>query len=421
MDRPHGKLPLSRAKPRPSAVFVVAPSKRSTAPTVHPPSSVPSAQTLPLATNRVGVTSDDPLPGGTSIPGASPSTRLPPPGYDVFPEGETDPRREAKRWCFTLNNPVQTDCHSEEHPIDPSLYEYLIVANETASTGTPHYQGFIIWNEKKRLSWIIKNVFVSPETGKGRASWFICGGNISQNITYCKKGEQPKEEWLRLKDKGPNYGLNAKFVEFGEPPKEGRGEGKKNRDNIFAEALALGTAAAALKHLSENAPRDYTIQRHSISRNLTEHFKPVVEYKPLYSLEEFCHVPLHFSDKHATLVWGGSGLGKTAFVKAHFKNPLFVTHIDNLKSFQAHTHDGIIFDDLSFRHMPPETVIHLLETDNEASIHVRYGTAHIPARVVKVFTHNTANPFYAETVNEDQQKAIERRFKAFHVCNKLFK
>nr|UBJ25934.1 putative replication-associated protein [Red panda feces-associated crucivirus] len=333
---------------------------------------------------------------------------------------ETNNRREGKRWCFTLNNPAPTDTFNDEHPIDPTLYDYLLCAKETSSTGTPHLQGFIIFNQKRRLSWITSNVFVSTITGKGRASWALCSGTPTENIIYCKKGEQTKEEWLKLKDKGPNYGLNADFVEFGEPPNQGNS--KTNSKTFYAEALAKGSVSEALLHLAEFAPRDYALQRQNLVRNFTEHFKPVVLYKPLYPLEDFCHPPLHFSDKHATLVWGDTNLGKTAFVKAHFKNPCFVTHMDNLKSFDRHLHDSIIFDDMSFRHMPAETVIHLLDTDNDASIHIRYGVAFIPARVVKVFTHNTPNPFYnEETVLESHKKAIDRRFKTLHVANKLYK
>jgi len=334
---------------------------------------------------------------------------------------ETSARREAKRWCFTLNNPAPTDTFSDTDAIDPSIYEYLICAKEKAATGTPHLQGFICFKDKKRLSWIVKNIFVSSITRKGRGSWFICAGSVQENIDYCKKGEQSKEEWRKLKTKGPNYGLNADFVEFGTPPAQGRGEGRTNRDEVFREALSLGSTDAALTFLSQTASRDYCMQRHSLQRNLSEHFKPPPVYQPLYSLADFIHIPLQFSDKHATLVWGGSGFGKTAFVKAHFKNPLFLTHIDRLKDFKQHHHDCIIFDDMSFRHMPPETVIHLLECDNDSDIHIRYGTAHVPARVVKIFTHNTPNPFYNETINEDQQKAIDRRFKRFHVANKLYK
>lgn len=421
MDRPHGKLPLTRAFSKPSSMSVAPSRKRNPAPAVHPPPPVPPSQTPVLATDRVGDASDDSLENRTCLRESSPVSRIPPPGYDAFPQGETGSRREAKRWCFTLNNPVQTDCYSEEYPIDPSLLDYLLVANETASTGTPHYQGFVVFKEKKRLSWIIKNIFVSPETGKGRASWFICGGTVEDNIIYCKKGEQPKEEWLRLKNKGPNYGLNANYVEFGEPPSEGRGKGKKNQNTVYAEAFALPTADEALKHLAENAPRDYALQRHNLEKNIHQHYLPKEMYKPKYALSDFNHPGVLFGANLATLVWGPSNVGKTAFVKAHFVNPLFCTHIDALKNFKRFEHDAIIFDDMSFMHMPPETVIHILETDNPASIHCRHRTAEIPAGVVKVFTSNLQNPFYdINKVPECQQEAINRRFKRFHVSAPLF-
>lgn len=324
---------------------------------------------------------------------------------DSADPAETNNRREAKRWCFTLNNPTEDDfppSYEETQEVVPSEYfDYLLVGNEVCpTTGTPHLQGFICFKEKRRLSWIISNLFVSRKTGKGRASWRVCKGTVAQNITYCKK--------------------DGNFAEYGEPPKEGRGEGKASRDAVFGAALATGNVDSAMLYLAENAARDYCMQRQNLQRNFAVHFTPKVEYKPLYPLDSFNHIPLQFSNQHATLVWGETNCGKTAFVKAHFKNPLFCTHVDDLKEFKNAEHDAIIFDDMSFRHMPAETVIHLLETDNPASIHVRYGVVKIPPRVVKVFTHNTPNPFYAETVLEQHQKAIDRRFKRFHVGNKLY-
>lgn len=347
---------------------------------------------------------------------------------DVEPEDldleEKNPRRQAKRWCFTLNNPTEDDFpanYEETKEVVPSEYfDYLLVGNEVAASGTPHLQGFICFKEKRRLSWIIANMFVSKTTGKGRASWRICNGSVQENIDYCKKGDQSKAEWLQFKTKGPNYGINAQVAEYGEPPAEGRGQARVSRDAVFGAALATGSVDAAMVYLAEHSARDYCLQRQNLQRNFAVHFTPKLEYKPLYPLESFNHVPLSFSNNHATLVWGETNCGKTAFVKAHFKNPLFCTHVDDLKEFKNSEHDAIIFDDMSFRHMPAETVIHLLETDNPSSIHVRYGVVKIPPRVVKVFTHNTPNPFYAETVLEQHQKAIDRRFKRFHVMNKLF-
>lgn len=344
-----------------------------------------------------------------------------PPGYEQGFAYESNNRREGKRWCFTLNNPVDTDMYSSEYAINPEHYSYLIAARETGVKGTPHIQGFIVFKEKRRLSWIIKNIFVSSVTQKGRASWFLCGGSVEENIIYCKKGEQPKDEWNRLKAAGPNYGLNADFIEIGEPPSEGRGKGKKSKDEAYTEAFTKPTAEECLKFLSESAPRDYALQRHNLEKNIYQHYLPRESYKPKYSLADFNHPGLHFPNNMATLVWGPSNVGKTAFVKAHFINPLFCTHIDKLKEYKRYEHDAIIFDDMSFHHMPPETVIHLLETDNSASIHCRHRVAEIPAGVIKVFTHNTSNPFYDfNKVPEVQQEAINRRFKKMHVEHPLF-
>lgn len=344
-----------------------------------------------------------------------------PPGYEAGFAYESNPRREGKLWCFTLNNPCPEDMFTSEYAINPDFYTYLIAAREKGKNGTPHLQGFIRFKEKKRLSWITHNVFVSTKTGKGRASWFLCGGTAEQNIVYCKKGEQSKEEWLKFKEKGPNYGLNADFIEIGDVPSEGRGKGKKNQNQVYAEAFALPSADEALKHLAENAPRDYALQRHNLEKNIYQHYLPKEVYKPKYSLADFNHPGVLFGSSLATLVWGPSNLGKTAFVKAHFLNPLFCTHIDALKSFKKYEHDAIIFDDMSFMHMPPETVIHILETDSPASIHCRHRTAEIPAGVVKVFTSNLQNPFYdPNKVPEAQQEAINRRFKRLHVTTPLF-
>lgn len=51
-------------------------------------------------------------------------------------------------------------------------------------------------------------------------------------------------------------------------------------------------------------------------------------------------------------------------------------------------HKSIIFDDVDFNHYPRTAQIHLCDFDNARDIHVRYGTAHIPAGIAKVFTCN---------------------------------
>lgn len=333
-------------------------------------------------------------------------------GEPVLPtvhKPSTPHRPEAKRWCFTLNNPVLGDVFSVDHAIDPELYDYLVCGNERGEAGNHHLQGFVCFKNKMRLT-AVKKVFE-------RAHWEISKAkDLLRASNYCKKGEQSHEEWERLHEEGPNFGLNADFVEFGTLPVYGGAKA----NGAFQQALAAENADAALLIIAQQKARDYCLNRSQIEKNLKAHFHVPTIYKPRYTLDQFCHPPLCFSDKHATLVWGDTNLGKTAFVKAHFKNPLFIRHMDRLKELKLE-HDAIIFDDMSFQHLPISTVIYLLDCDDAADIHVRYGVATIPANTVKVFTHNTSNPFYSATADASQIQAVERRYKSFHVGNKLFK
>lgn len=90
------------------------------------------------------------------------------------------------------------------------------------------------------------------------------------------------------------------------------------------------------------------------------------------------------------LIIGEAGIGKTTWAKQMMPRPiLFVSHMDDLRKFKPNFHKSILFDDVKINHMPETAQIHLVDTENPRSIHVRYGTVRIPARTPKVFTCNT--------------------------------
>lgn len=104
----------------------------------------------------------------------------------------------------------------------------------------------------------------------------------------------------------------------------------------------------------------------------------------------------------STWISGPSGIGKTTWAKAYCQLPaLWVTHMDDLRLFRAGFHKSIIFDDMSFCHMPRESQIAIADTQQSRSIHIRYGVARIPAGIQKIFTSNV------EIFQEDE--AIKRR------------
>jgi len=92
---------------------------------------------------------------------------------------------------------------------------------------------------------------------------------------------------------------------------------------------------------------------------------------------------------HSLVLYGESGCGKTNWAKWHMPLPsLFISHLDSLRDFDAGFHKSIIFDDLSFMHLPRESQIHIVDTYDPRSIHCRYRVANIPAGIPKVFSAN---------------------------------
>lgn len=105
---------------------------------------------------------------------------------------------------------------------------------------------------------------------------------------------------------------------------------------------------------------------------------------------------------------GPSGVGKTSWAKRKSAKPaLWVRHIDVLRSFRPKYHRSIVFDDMSFLHMPREAQIHIVDQTDEAHVHCRYGHAVIPANTQKIFTANN-HPF-------SDDPAINRRINVINI------
>lgn len=115
-------------------------------------------------------------------------------------------------------------------------------------------------------------------------------------------------------------------------------------------------------------------------------------------------------DIHKVIILNGpSGCGKTTWAKLHMPKPsLFVSHIDQLKSFRAGFHKSIIFDDIDVNHWPRHSQIHLTDFDNTRAIHCRYATANIPSGIFKCFTCNVL------PLNTSDE-AIRRRVKIYNI------
>lgn len=155
------------------------------------------------------------------------------------------------------------------------------------------------------------------------------------------------------------------------------------------ELCKQGRMEEALTTL-EAAPgpsRDLFLHRESVVRALRQYLPSTSAPRNLRALETFGTLP-PWNKTSALIISGPSGSGKSSLAKALIPQALFLSHLDRLRDFNPRLHSGLIFDDMSFSHIPREAQIHLLDFDDDREIQIRYVIAHIPAGTLKIFTTN---------------------------------
>lgn len=85
---------------------------------------------------------------------------------------------QAKRWCFTLNNPDPPYCPDWDQW---RHLRFAICQRERGEQGTPHLQGYASFSSAKRLS-ALKELLP-------RAHWEVARGDEQANIAYCTKDD----------------------------------------------------------------------------------------------------------------------------------------------------------------------------------------------------------------------------------------
>lgn len=132
------------------------------------------------------------------------------------------------------------------------------------------------------------------------------------------------------------------------------------------------------------------------------------DFRIIYPPELNLSVPL---PGQSTVVVGRPGCGKTTWAKQFCPKPcLWIRHLDCLQHLRPE-HQGIIFDDLDFRHLPPQTQKFLVDSTDPSDVHIRYRTALIPSGMTKIFTANEF-PFTTDPVHGP---AIRRRINLIEI------
>lgn len=299
-----------------------------------------------------------------------------------------------RNWCFTLNNYdglVDLDLQGE------SRVEYYVYSEEIGESGTPHLQGYVEFSRAITVGALQR---IIPG-----AHWEPRRGSQAQAIAYCKKEDETHVA-------GP--------YEWGTPKAQG------SRSDLVAIRDKL-IAGSSLKQICLEHPGDY-MRYHAGIKSAQQLLKSPKVEKVSFELADFVQPPCDLSKP--CVIYGPSGIGKTEFALSHFKAPLMVRHIDDMKELCA-VHDGVVFDDFSMAHWPNQSKIHMVDL-KESSIHARYGNVVMPAFMPRIFTINEYSDLFGIKKERDGSysmdsppdsiiKAIERRINKYFYVDELFK
>jgi hypothetical protein len=123
-------------------------------------------------------------------------------------EGNTKtpkPKQDSPKanWSLTLNNWTELQYNSLMSFFSSNSSTIWIIGKEVGENGTPHLQIYFCYKPKIRFTGIKKICNeLHIEASKGTKE---------DNLKYCAKGQQSKEEWDSFKANGPNWGLNADY------------------------------------------------------------------------------------------------------------------------------------------------------------------------------------------------------------------
>lgn len=144
--------------------------------------------------------------------------------------------------------------------------------------------------------------------------------------------------------------------------------------------------------LNNRIPYGYAQRAHSAVRSTVNEITYDSENNPFLEL----NLPLErelsnfrIINNLTNVIVGPSGCGKTFYCFRNLPMPiLLISHIDDLRYLDATRHKSILFDDMSFTHLPLQAQIHICDRVLGRSIHRRYGTTLIPPSIVLAVTCN---------------------------------
>jgi len=219
----------------------------------------------------------------------------------------------AKHWCFTINNPTETD-DAQLRAIVPRI-SYIIFGKEVGAEGTPHYQGFLCMNTQCRLS-AVKKLLTRAHIERRK-------GTVQQAVDYCKK--------------------DGDFVELGELPDCGQNE-KDRWSDVYSQVKSGSSIVSILDAQPNMIPFVNALTR--VQRE--------IKVKPAFD-----------GERAVAVLWGPPKTGKTSrFFSKYGRENCYVVNLDDKNPFDDYDYEeNIIVEDLKPMHHSIDLVKRLITTD----------------------------------------------------------
>lgn len=244
------------------------------------------------------------------------------------------------------------------------VIRYIIYGIEKCpTTGRTHFQGYAYF--AREVSWKIAKAELSNDKSLHVEE---CKGEREDNILYCMKGEQSKDEWKQFKEKGPNWGINAEIKEFGVKPKQG----KRTDIHLFNQKLEEGVP---LKDIIKDSNNYQCCRMAELKYKYCENKRPIKDIEVIwiyggtarerkmaaYLEEEDIFTPM--SDKW----WDGYDMDKTVLIEEYdnkYCNSKRLDQLTDIFPFRIETKGGsrqvqytkIIFTSKTYPIVPDEVL-----------------------------------------------------------------
>lgn len=232
---------------------------------------------------------------------------------------------------FTINNYTNDDLEKMWDMYDEGIAKYIVAGEEIGESGTPHIQGYAEFFKQeyhRTVQGFLPRAHFTPRYA----------ASSKNAINYCKKGNQPHEEFEKFHEHGPNFGAEANFKEVGTANRQG--ERVCFRD--IKKAIADGKSDAEIYDLcdSQQSMRSAEIQ--------IKHRKP----------------PNCDRELEVLWFWGPTGTGKTHTAKKLLKEKYgeYYMKPGNPKWWDGYGgHKGVIIDDIIEEQFPFKELLKMID------------------------------------------------------------